>query len=94
MAAVSASLMLLFTTKPSEIIWAFYKFRLPAAAGLAFTAALRFPAAAARTHDRAAPGDAGARLRPELAALVAATRVGQATSRACSGAFPPSQCRC
>lgn len=42
MAAVSASLILLFTTKPSEIIWAFYRFRLPAAAGLAFTAALRF----------------------------------------------------
>jgi|GEM_PF-1442193 len=40
--AASASFILLFTTKPSEIIWAFYKFRLPAAVGLAFTAALRF----------------------------------------------------
>lgn len=40
--AVSASLILLMTTKPSEIIWAFYKFRMPAAAGLAFTVALRF----------------------------------------------------
>ena len=42
MVGASASLILLFTTKPSEIIWAFYKFRLPAAVGLAFTAALRF----------------------------------------------------
>lgn len=40
--AVSASLILLMTTTPSEIIWAFYKFRMPAAAGLAFTVALRF----------------------------------------------------
>lgn len=40
--AVSASLILLLTTKPSEIIWAFYKFRMPAPAGLAFTVALRF----------------------------------------------------
>jgi len=40
--AVSASLILLLTTTPSEIIWAFYKFRMPAAAGLAFTVALRF----------------------------------------------------
>ncbi len=38
----SASFILLFTTKTSEIIWAFYKFRMPAAVGLAFTAALRF----------------------------------------------------
>lgn len=40
--AVSASLILLMTTTPSEIIWAFFKFRMPAAAGLAFTVALRF----------------------------------------------------
>jgi energy-coupling factor transport system permease protein len=40
--AVLASLILLFTTTPSEVVWAFYKFRMPAAAGLAFTAALRF----------------------------------------------------
>jgi len=40
--AASASFILLFTTKTSEIIWAFYKFRMPAAVGLAFTAALRF----------------------------------------------------
>ncbi len=37
-----ASLIVLFTTTPSEVVWAFYKFRLPAQAGLAFTAALRF----------------------------------------------------
>lgn len=42
LAAVLASLILLFTTTPSEVVWAFYKFRMPAAAGLAFTAALRF----------------------------------------------------
>ncbi|HEX6482640.1 MAG TPA: energy-coupling factor transporter transmembrane component T [Ktedonobacteraceae bacterium] len=42
MAGSSASLILLMTTKPSEVIWAFYKFRMPAAVGLAFTAALRF----------------------------------------------------
>jgi energy-coupling factor transport system permease protein len=41
-ASSSASLILLLTTRPSEIIWAFYKFRMPAAVGLAFTAALRF----------------------------------------------------
>jgi len=40
--AASASFILLFTTKTSEIIWAFNKFRMPAAVGLAFTAALRF----------------------------------------------------
>lgn len=39
---VLAALLLLFTTTPSEVVWAFYKFRLPAAAGLAFSAALRF----------------------------------------------------
>jgi energy-coupling factor transport system permease protein len=42
MVSASASLILLLTTKPSEIIWAFYKFRMPASVGLAFTAALRF----------------------------------------------------
>lgn len=42
MAGAAASLVLLLTTKPSEVIWAFYKFRMPAAVGLAFTAALRF----------------------------------------------------
>ena len=42
MTGSSASLILLMTTKPSEVIWAFYKFRMPAAVGLAFTAALRF----------------------------------------------------
>ena len=42
MAGVLAALILLFTTTPSEVVWAFYKFRLPPAAGLAFSAALRF----------------------------------------------------
>ena len=42
LSAVLASLIVLFTTTPSEVVWAFYKFRLPAQAGLAFTAALRF----------------------------------------------------
>lgn len=42
MSCAAASLILLLTTRPSEIIWAFYKFRMPAAVGLAFTAALRF----------------------------------------------------
>lgn len=42
MAGAAASLILLMTTKTSEVIWAFYKFRMPAAVGLAFTAALRF----------------------------------------------------
>ena len=42
MAGAAASLILLLTTKTSEVIWAFYKFRMPAAVGLAFTAALRF----------------------------------------------------
>ncbi|GER92107.1 energy-coupling factor transporter transmembrane protein EcfT [Dictyobacter vulcani] len=42
MVATSATLILLMTTKPSEIIWAFYKFRMPATVGLAFTVALRF----------------------------------------------------
>jgi energy-coupling factor transport system permease protein len=42
LSAVLASLMVLFTTTPSEVVWAFYKFRMPASVGLAFTAALRF----------------------------------------------------
>jgi energy-coupling factor transport system permease protein len=42
MTGASSSLILLITTRPSEVIWAFYKFRMPAAVGLAFTAALRF----------------------------------------------------
>lgn len=42
LSGVLAALLLLFTTTPSEIVWAFYKFRLPPAAGLAFSAALRF----------------------------------------------------
>jgi len=42
MVATSSSLILLLTTKPSEIIWAFYQFRMPPAVGLAFTAALRY----------------------------------------------------
>jgi energy-coupling factor transport system permease protein len=42
LSAVLSSLILLFTTTPSQVVWAFYKFRMPAAAGLAFTAALRF----------------------------------------------------
>jgi energy-coupling factor transport system permease protein len=42
LSAVLASLILLFATTPSEIVWAFYKFRMPAQVGLAFTAAIRF----------------------------------------------------
>jgi energy-coupling factor transport system permease protein len=42
LSAVLASLILLFATTPSEVVWAFYKFHLPAQAGLAFTAAIRF----------------------------------------------------
>jgi len=42
LAAVLAALILLFTTTPSEVVWAFYKFHLPAPAGLAFSTALRF----------------------------------------------------
>ncbi|EFH81250.1 energy-coupling factor transporter transmembrane component T family protein [Ktedonobacter racemifer] len=42
MVAASATLILLLTTKPSEVIWAFYKFRMPPAVGLAVTVALRF----------------------------------------------------
>lgn len=37
-----ASLIVLLSTTPSEIIWAFYKFRFPPVAGFAFTVALRF----------------------------------------------------
>jgi energy-coupling factor transport system permease protein len=39
---VLATLILLFTTTPSEVVWAFYQFHMPPASGLAFTAALRF----------------------------------------------------
>jgi len=42
LAGVLAALLLLFTTTPSEVVWAFYKFHVPAQAGLAFTAGLRF----------------------------------------------------
>jgi energy-coupling factor transport system permease protein len=42
MAGVLAALILLFTTTPSEVVWAFYKFGMPAPVGLAFSAALRF----------------------------------------------------
>lgn len=42
MVAGSATLILLLSTKSSEIIWAFYKFRMPAPVGLAFSVALRF----------------------------------------------------
>ncbi|BCL82424.1 energy-coupling factor transporter transmembrane protein EcfT [Ktedonobacteria bacterium brp13] len=42
MSCASASLILLMTTTPSEVIWAFYKFKMPAPVGLAFTAGLRF----------------------------------------------------
>jgi energy-coupling factor transport system permease protein len=42
MVTTSATLILLMIAKPSEIIWAFSKFRMPAAVGLAVTVALRF----------------------------------------------------
>ena len=42
MAGVLAALILLFTTTPSEVVRAFYKFGMPAPVGLAFSAALRF----------------------------------------------------
>lgn len=42
MAGAAASLIVLLSTKPSEIIWAFSKFRMPAAVGLAITVGLRF----------------------------------------------------
>lgn len=40
--SVSSSLLLVVTTSPSDMIWAFRKFRLPARAGLAVSVALRF----------------------------------------------------
>ncbi|MFZ0216455.1 MAG: energy-coupling factor transporter transmembrane component T [Candidatus Dormiibacterota bacterium] len=39
---ISVSLLLIVTTSPSDIVWAFRKFRLPVSAGFALTAALRF----------------------------------------------------
>jgi energy-coupling factor transport system permease protein len=39
---VSSSLLLVVTTSPSDVVWAFRKFRLPARAGLAVSVALRF----------------------------------------------------
>ena len=39
---VSASLLLLITTTPTEFVWAFERFRLPSQLGFAFSAALRF----------------------------------------------------
>ncbi len=40
--SVSASLLLVLTTSPSDMVWAFRKFRLPAKAGFALAVALRF----------------------------------------------------
>ncbi len=40
--SVSASLLLVLTTSPSDMVWAFRKFRLPAKAGFALGVALRF----------------------------------------------------
>jgi energy-coupling factor transport system permease protein len=40
--SVSSSLLLVVTTNPSDMVWAFRKFRLPAKAGLALSVALRF----------------------------------------------------
>jgi energy-coupling factor transport system permease protein len=40
--SVSASLLLVVTTSPSDMVWACRKFRLPARAGLALSVALRF----------------------------------------------------
>jgi energy-coupling factor transport system permease protein len=40
--SVSASLLLVVTTSPSDMVWAFRKFRLPAKAGFAVSVALRF----------------------------------------------------
>jgi energy-coupling factor transport system permease protein len=40
--SVSSSLILVVTTNPSDVVWAFRKFRLPARAGLAVSVALRF----------------------------------------------------
>jgi energy-coupling factor transport system permease protein len=39
---VSSSLLLIVSTNPSDVVWAFRKFRLPAQAGLALSVALRF----------------------------------------------------
>jgi energy-coupling factor transport system permease protein len=39
---ISASLLLVLTTSPSDIIWAFRRFRMPVKAGFALTVALRF----------------------------------------------------
>jgi energy-coupling factor transport system permease protein len=39
---VSSSLLLVVSTSPSDVVWAFRKFRLPAKAGLALSVALRF----------------------------------------------------
>lgn len=40
--SVSSSLLLVVTTSPSDVVWGFRKFRLPAQAGLAVSVALRF----------------------------------------------------
>ena len=40
--SISASLLLVLTTSPSDMVWAFRKFRLPAKAGFALSVALRF----------------------------------------------------
>jgi len=40
--SISSSLLLVLTTNPSDMVWAFRKFRLPAKAGFALAAALRF----------------------------------------------------
>ncbi len=40
--SVSASLLLVVTTSPSDMVWAFRRFHLPAKAGLALSVALRF----------------------------------------------------
>jgi energy-coupling factor transport system permease protein len=40
--SVSSSLLLVVSTNPSDMVWAFRKFRLPAKAGLALSVALRF----------------------------------------------------
>lgn len=40
--SISASLLLVVTTSPSDMVWAFRRFRLPAKAGLALSVALRF----------------------------------------------------
>jgi len=40
--SISASLLMLLTTSPADMVWAFRRFRLPARAGFALSAALRF----------------------------------------------------